>query len=183
MKNHDVLENIFHQNIWADIVSGNVLKIRENGLYRTIIPHEHPSLLKLCIHSLPHQASLIRRTLFAEIGGYTEKYRIVSDFEFFLKAIVVHNKSYQRINIAFSYFNLEGISSNQKNAALAREESYQCLKENFPSMVDDLMEYRYFYISNIGQIVRLIQQKPKLYRYLEKLCGWMISVKKILIGK
>jgi glycosyltransferase involved in cell wall biosynthesis len=178
-----VFENIFKLPVQADILSGNVLKIRKNGKFRTIVPHQVPSLFKLCIHSLPHQASIIRRLLFKEVGYYNESFKIVSDFDFFLKALILHNKTYKRIDVNFSYFNLEGISSNPKNSSLAKEESYTCLKENFPQLVDDLMEYRYFYISNIGQMIRLLQQKPRLYRVIENMCGWLISLKKKLVGK
>ena len=178
-----VFENVFKLPVQADILSGNVLKIRKNGKFRTIVPHEVPSLFKLCIHSLPHQASIIRTSLFKEVGYYNESFKIVSDFDFFLKALVLHHKTYKRIDVNFSYFNLEGISSNPKNSPLAKEESYICLKENFPQLVDDLMEYRYFYVSNIGQMVRLLQQKPRLYRAFEKFCGWIINSKKALVGK
>lgn len=180
---NNVFDSLFKLQIWADIVSGNVLKLRKNGKFRTIAPHEKPSLHKLCIHSLPHQATLIRRRLFDEIGFYNETYKIVSDFEFFLKAIPIHNKTFQRVEIDFSYFNLEGISSNLKNSSLAKEESYRCLKENFPTMVDDLMEFRYFYISNVGQIIRLLQQKKRLYHYIDRFCGWLMASKKVLFGK
>ncbi len=181
--NDTLFEDVFKLNINADIVSGNVLKIRNNGKHRTIRPHDVPTLLKLCIHSLPHQASFIRRTLFKEIGVYNESYRIVSDFEFFVKAIVVYHKSYQKVDIDFSYFNLNGISSNPANFGMAKEESYRCLKENFPMMVDDLMDYRYFYVSNIGQLVRLLQQKKKLYAFLEKTVGGIFKFKKLIVGK
>jgi glycosyltransferase involved in cell wall biosynthesis len=178
-----VFENLFKQRIWADIVCGNVLKIRKGGGFRTIVPHENPSLLKLCIHSLPHQASIIRRSMFREIGYYNESFKIVSDFDFFLKALVINSYTYQRVDIAFSYFNLEGISSNPKYAALAKEESYICLKENFPQLADDLMDYRYFYTSNIGQTILLLKKKKRVYNFLEKALGSMISFKKMIAGK
>jgi len=178
-----VLEDLFKLDIYADIVSGNVLKIRPNGKYRTITPHDKPTLHKLCIHSLPHQATIIKRELFQEIGSYNESFRIVSDFDFFLKAIVVFKKSYQKVDIDFSYFNLQGISSNMDNFALAKQESYSCLKSNFPEMADDLMEYRYFYVSNIGQLIRLLQQKKKLYAFIENSVGQFFKFKKLLAGK
>jgi glycosyltransferase involved in cell wall biosynthesis len=178
-----VLENLFKLNLYSDIVSGNVLKIRANGKYRTITPHDKPSLLKLCVQSLPHQATIIKTRLFQEISTYNESYRIVSDFDFFLKAIVVFKKSYQKVDINFSYFNLQGISSNLDNFALAKQESYSCLKTNFPDMVDDLMEHRYFYVSNIGQLIRLLQQKKKLYSFIDKLVGHFFKFKKMLVGK
>jgi glycosyltransferase involved in cell wall biosynthesis len=178
-----VLEELFKLDIYADIVSGNVLKIRANGKYRTIYPHDNPTLHRLCIHSLPHQASLIKSKLFNEIGTYNESFRIVSDFDFFLKAIVVFKKSYQKVNINFSYFNLQGISSNMDNFALAKKESYSSLKTNFPEMADDLMEYRYFYVSNIGQLIRLLQQKQKLYSFIDNTVGKFFKLKKLLAGK
>ncbi len=180
---NSVLEELFKLDIHADIVSGNVLKIRSNGKYRSIEPHDKPTLHKLCIHSLPHQASLINRALFAEIGNYNESYRIVSDFDFFLRAIVVHKKTYQKVDLNFSYFNLLGISSNMDNFGAAKEESYLCLKNNFPDMVDDLMDYRYFYVSNIGQFIRMIQKKEKLYSFLNRVVGKLFALKKFIIGK
>lgn len=178
-----VLANLFKQSIFADIVSGNVLKIRDNGKYRVVSAHVNPTLHKLCIHSLPHQASFIKRILFQEIGFYSETYKIVSDFDFFLKAIVIHKKSYQKVNIDFSFFNLQGISSNIENFALAKEESYACLKANFPEMVDDLMDYRYFYVSNIGQLIQLLQKHKKIYSLLDDFVGFLFKLKKLLVGK
>ena len=178
-----LFEELLKMDVTADIVSGNVLKIRKNGQYRTIRPHDNPTLHKLCIHSLPHQASLIRRALFDEIGRYNESFRIISDFDFFLKAIVIYQKSYQKVDLAFSFFNLEGISSNPANFSLAKQESIICLKNNFPGLADDLIDYRYFYNSNIGQLIRLLQQKKKLYALIDKSLGWIIKCKKFLVGK
>lgn len=178
-----VFENIFSRNISADIISGNILKLRKNGKYRVIIPHEKPSLHKLCLHSLPHQATLIRLSLFNELGLYNESYKIVSDFDFFVRALVMNKKSYQRLNINFSYFNLTGISSQQQNKSMAMQESARCLKNNFPDYVDDLLEYRNFYLTNIGQTILILQKKEKLYLFIEKILGWMIAFKKIIMGK
>jgi glycosyltransferase involved in cell wall biosynthesis len=178
-----LIEDLLKLNVQADIVSGNVLKIRNSGKHRTIIPHEKPTLLKLCIHSLPHQASLIKRELFDEIGLYDESFRIVSDFDFFLKAIVIFRKSYQKVNIDFSYFNLNGISSNPAAYTLAKQESLICLRNNFPDMADDLIEYRYFYVSNLGQLILLLRKKEKLFAFIDKTIGSVFRLKKFLVGK
>ena len=178
-----VLDEIFHQNIYGDIISGNVRKVRPNNKYRSVLSPGSVSLHKLCIHSLPHQASLIRRSLFDEIGYYTESYRIASDWEFFLKALIVNNRIYQHIDVDFSYFKLGGVSSRKENIPLANEESYDCLKRLFPKQADDLMEYRQFYNSSLGQIIRLLQTKKKLYKLIDNACGWIISGKKAIAGK
>lgn len=181
--NKEVFDDILNLEINADIVSGNVLKIRKNGKHRTIRPHDKPTLHRLCIHSLPHQATLIKRELFDEIGLYNESYRIVSDFDFFLKAIVISKKSYMKIDINFSYFNLNGISNNPATYSLAKQEAQTCLISNFPNMADDLIEYRYFYLSNIGQLIMLLRQKEKLYGFINKVVGGVFNFKKLLIGK
>ncbi len=88
-----------------------------------------------------------------------ESYRIASDWEFFLKALVIHEKSYMHIDEDVSYFKIGGVSSSKENFALSREESHDCLKRLFPRMEEDLMEYRYFYNSNFGQIISLIKKE------------------------
>ena len=180
---NNVLEKIFSQDIKADIISGNVLKMRSNTKFRRVSSHDSVSLHKLCIHSLPHQASLIRRSLFDEIGNYTESYRIVSDWEFFLKALVIHEKSYQHISLDISYFTIGGVSSTRENFDLAYQESHDCLKRLFPKFVDDLMDYRYFYNSNFGQILLLLKKKEKLYSFIDNVCGWLLTGKKRIVGK
>jgi glycosyltransferase involved in cell wall biosynthesis len=178
-----VLEDIFSKDLTADIVSGNVLKIRPNNKFRRVSSPESVSLHKLCIHSLPHQATLIRRSLFEETGYYNESYRIVSDWEFFLKALVIHEKSYQHIDLDFSYFKIGGISSSSENFALSREESFDCLKRLFPKLADDLMEYRLFYSSSFGQMISLIKKKKWLYDLIENLCSLMLKSKKKIAGR
>jgi len=178
-----VLEDIFNKDITADIISGNVLKIRPNNKYRRVSSPESVSLHKLCIHSLPHQATLIRRSLFEETGYYNESYRIVSDWEFFLKALVIQGKSYQHIDLDFSYFRIGGVSSSSENFALSREESFDCLKRLFPKMANDLMEYRLFYSSSFGQMITLIKKKKRLYDLIENLCSLMLKSKKKITGK
>jgi glycosyltransferase involved in cell wall biosynthesis len=178
-----VLEKIFNQRIEADIISGDVLKIRSNGKFRRVSSPETISLHKLCIHSLPHQATLIRTSLFDEIGYYTESYKIVSDWEFFLKAIVLHEKSYMHIDEDVSYFRIGGVSSSKENFELAHQESQDCLRRHFPEMEEDLMEYRYFYNSNVGQIISLIKKNKKLYKFIDNAFGILLKSKKTIAGK
>ena len=178
-----VLEMVFSLDINADIISGDVLKIRPNNKFRRVSSPSSVSLHKLCIHSLPHQSTLIRRSLFEEISYYNESYRIVSDWEFFLKALVLNEKSYQHIDVDVSYFKIGGISSSKENFNLSIEESHDCLKRNFPKMATDLMEYRLFFNSDFGQMISLVKKKKKLYNFIENICGILLRSKKIIAGK
>jgi glycosyltransferase involved in cell wall biosynthesis len=178
-----VLERLFSHDINADIVSGDVLKIRPNNKFRRVSSHESISLHKLCIHSLPHQATFIRRSMFDEIGYYNENFRIASDWEFFLKALVIFEKSYQHISMDISYFRIGGVSSSRENFDLAYQESREILRDLFPKLAEDLMDYRYFYNSNFGQIISLLKKKQKLYNFIEYTCGLLLAGKKKIAGK
>lgn len=179
----DVLSLVFKNIPTTDIISGNTLRIRPNGKFRRVSSPEIVSLHKLCILSLPHQASFIKRSLFREIGYYNEDFKIVSDFDFFLKAIIIRNKTYQHIEIDISYFTLGGASGRKENFPLAKSESFICLKENFPLLVDDLMEFRYFYNSNIGQVYKWMKRNPKILLFAERISGFVLSFKKWVFGK
>jgi len=183
LADNTVLERVFSHDTTADIISGNVLKMRPNCKYRRVSSPEIISLHKLCVHSLPHQASLIKRGLFDEIGYYNEDYKIVSDWEFFLKALVIFEKSYQHINTDFSFFKIDGVSSRKENFQMARDESYDCLKNNFPKYADDLIEYRDFFNSNFGQIINLIRRNKNLYKFIENASGRLLAGKKAIVGK
>jgi glycosyltransferase involved in cell wall biosynthesis len=178
-----VLEKVFTTSPEEDIISGNVLKIRPNNKYRRVSSPEEVSLHRLCIHSLPHQASFIKTNLFEEIGYYTETYRINSDWEFFLKALILNKKSYRHIDIDVSYFRLGGVSSGETNFDLAWNESNDILTRLFPDMAEDLMEYRYFFNSNIGQIIRLLKKRKWLYDFVENSFGFVLKSKKKVAGK
>jgi hypothetical protein len=121
--------------------------------------------------------------LFDEIGYYNENYRIASDWEFFLKALVINEKSYQHISMDISYFRIGGVSSSRENFDLAYQESHDCLIRLFPKYADDLMEYRHFYSSNFGQIISLLKKKKKLFKFIDDTCGLLLTGKKRIAGK
>jgi glycosyltransferase involved in cell wall biosynthesis len=72
--------------------------------------------------TLPHQATFIRRTLFQRCGGYAEEFRIAGDYNFFVTAVFEHRATTESINLAVSYFNLEGIS-NREIDVVSKEKS------------------------------------------------------------
>ncbi len=61
--------------------------------------------------SLPHPASFIRRTLL-ECEKYDEDFKIISDWAFFYKQILLNKCTYQHIPETLSIFYLGGVSSN-----------------------------------------------------------------------
>lgn len=61
--------------------------------------------------TLPHPSTFIKRNLFQLYGLYNENNRIVSDWEFFLKCLIVNNCNYNHFERIISFYSLNGISS------------------------------------------------------------------------
>lgn len=93
---------------------------------------------------LPHCAMFMRRDLFYRFGMYNEDYRIVSDWEFYVKALCKYNVKYKHIDKVITNFDSGGMSSRVETRKLLLEEKDKCLRENFPMFYEDhkrLSEY------------------------------------------
>ena len=89
----NVLETIFFNNTEADIITGD-----HEGSTHPCIGQSGISMLDLFTGAVDHQASFIRREI-ALRHPYDEKYRIVSDWKFFIEALVIDNCSFTFIPI------------------------------------------------------------------------------------
>lgn len=123
----DVLEKIFSLDTDADIITGNHA---ENGLRN--VGQEGVTMLVLYKWAVDHQASFIRREL-ALRHPYDEKYRIVSDWKFFIEALVFDNCSFYYTDTIVVDVDMDGISNT--NFELDRTEREQVLKEFLPPRI------------------------------------------------
>lgn len=88
-------------------------------------------------HSLPHQASFIKKSLFDSVFYYNENLKIASDWEFFVVAIIKNNATYKHLGITMSEYDFNGISSDPKNYALVQSEKKQTYNQYFSMFIDD----------------------------------------------
>ncbi len=72
--------------------------------------------------TLPHPGSFIRKKLLESYGFYSENFKIVADWAFFMDTICIGKSSYKHIDSCFSTFYLDGISSDEKNRQLLLDE-------------------------------------------------------------
>lgn len=87
--------------------------------------------------NLPHQACFIK-TAVQKQYPYNENLKIVSDWEFFLKTLILNNGSYRKINKIISFFDFNGISSS--NQELHLKERNFIIQNLFPDRI--LEDYR-----------------------------------------
>lgn len=87
--------------------------------------------------NLPHQACFIKTSVQKQFP-YNESLKIVSDWEFFLKTLILNNGSYRKISKIISYFDFNGISSS--NQKLHLKERKIIIQNLFPARI--LEDYR-----------------------------------------
>ncbi len=127
----------------ADILAGRVCRSPKGVVpqqYSAPLPRVNTYLLYS--NTLPHQATFIRRKLF-DGHLYDENLKIVSDWKFFLEAIVFRGCSTRIIPQIIARYDTNGISSDH---TLLEREKRQVLEELFPPGI--LSDYDH--ISRIG---------------------------------
>lgn len=131
-----VLEEVYHV-CQDDIVTGKI--IRDTGDIPYGYPSNEISMFHFVKSEIPHQATFIRKELFYHTL-YDEKYRIVSDWKFFIEVLVFKNCSFHILDTVISYVEDAGISIRQE--ALSRMEREQVLHELLPERI--YVDYSYF---------------------------------------
>ena len=128
----DVLEKIFSLGIDADIITGTHVgsphpNIGMNGI----------TLYDLCTGAIDHQASFIKREI-ALKHPYDEKYKIVSDWKFFIEALILDNCSFYYTDTIVVNVDMSGISNSNKS--LNNQERETVLNELLPERI--LADYK-----------------------------------------
>ena len=97
----------------ADILYGEVIA-KESGMMPWPMWATGPQQFNLKYfsrHSLPHQATFIRRDLFMKYGGYDASFKSAADLEWFMRVLLLHNVSSSYIPMPVTVYNFDGISS------------------------------------------------------------------------
>lgn len=135
------LEKVFNSILDKDIVYGNVVWTKKNEID---FISNFPDRLKFSYFinsSLGHQAAFIKRDLHSKVGLYNEKYRIVSDWSFFLLALFKSNCSFKHIDIEVVKSERDGISCLPQNSELILSEKQHFLKSEFSLFLDEYIDY------------------------------------------
>lgn len=144
-----------------DFICGNLYYI-ENG--KTYI-RKHPEVLTFSYvlsKVISHPSTLIKKEMFEIHGLYNEDHKIVSDWEFFFKALGLNGASYKSIDITVTNFDMTGISSS--NHELVAKEKKEVLQRYLPTVFnneDDLYIFNKFIESNKRiDLLKSIDKKP-----------------------
>lgn len=167
-----VLSQVFSNQLTTDIVSCQCLNYNEKCAWVKIPPKNVSLYTFIGGSSLPHPSSFIKNEIFDRVGGYLEKYRIISDWCFFIDALLIYRCSYSTLPITTTRFNCFGISST--NASLERTACQDFLYERFGRIMDDYIPLEdeaicncvYWLTSQKGAIKKIIRFPFKMFNRL-----------------
>ena len=171
LANNDVIKNLQAVELSADVVIGKINVVNNDNIvvnkdYTIIKPL---TLFTFYLWGIPHQGTLIRRTLQLE-NLYDESYRINSDFKFFLKTLILENHSIQYINQTIANYDNTGISST--NQKLQVEERKKIFAELVPERIRMNYEKVFPHYYEITRIEWLLKHPIcyRIYRGFVTLC-------------
>jgi glycosyltransferase involved in cell wall biosynthesis len=143
-------------------ISGSILTFTKGNknILKKHSPPEKINFGQFYFFALPHPSTFIRKDLFSKYGFYNEEFKIVSDWEFFFKTLCIYDESYKKINVDISYFDNNGISSNENFFYLRDIEKSKVRSQNLSKNLCEYIEYQ----ENNNKFT-----KYKRYSYLKKI--------------
>ena len=145
---------------YPSILYGNMIKCFPDGkklLDRSFAGHDI-TMLGMYKGTLNHDPAYIRRDLFEKYGYYDENLKIVSDWKWYLQALIMGEEKPQYVDMDVTLFDMTGISETNKE--LDKTERKQVLDQLFPKAV--LADYERFAFP-LEQMKRL-QRHPWAYK-------------------
>lgn len=168
------LEKLFEYNYTEDILFGDMYFNKTLQTYPDQISFRY-----LINRSLGHGSTIFKRSLFSEYGYFDESLKIVADWEFFMRSIVVNSCSYRHINnLPISRFNMDGVSSSPKHLEKHYSEKVAVFKKLLPEFsqnknsISDLSEAMLqlsIYENSKLAHVALAIENSRFFHFLKKL--------------
>jgi len=158
----NVLKTVISTVHTEDIIYGNLL-INEKDTKKE---YYYPSKLTFDFmfdYSLGHPCTFIKKTLFDRVGLYNTNHKIISDWIFFVNALVRCNASVRYIKDIISVFNTDGMSSKPENIESINNERIAFLKSEYAVLYHDYIKFR-----QINYILQRIKSS-KGYKWLKAL--------------
>ena len=123
---------ILQKNSEDDIVIGKLSSNKDNKVLFNPPLSGRISMYYLYSATVPHQSSFIRTELLRQFP-YDEDLKIVSDWKFFVQAIIMNNCSVKYIDDYVATFDLEGVSTSNPDKMWKEKE--KVLSNMFPPRV------------------------------------------------
>ncbi len=154
----DVLRKVFNTGYQEEILYGDmIIRRRDGSHYKGTMP-QRITFHHMIADTLWHPVSFIRKNLFERYGFYDENLKMVADYDFFLKCLIVHNVSRKHLHFPVSVFNLDGFSSDPANRDLQMKERLVVQKRYFPdSVIETAKELNRIRATRLFRLLRFLK--------------------------
>ena len=138
----EILQNLYPTlcSKISDLYYGNLEIKNSSKTYIHTFPKEIGAFY-IFGNSLGHPSTFIRRTLFNIIGLYDENCKIISDWKWFVIAIVKYQVSLTYVDDVVSTFSMDGISSLEQNREDIINDRKKFIELSFPNTLIDYNLY------------------------------------------
>ena len=169
--NEEILEKIHKEIHTDDLIYFNLIQIFKDKENEIDFP-EKLNYYNLIQGTIGHPSTFIKKDIFQKIGLYDESLKLVSDWKFFILAILKYKCTYRKVNIPLSKFFMDGLSSNNKK--LVRYERKNVLEKYFANFYKKYKKekrkkrlYKFINISihfnNLSKSIKLLYLKIKYH--------------------
>jgi len=142
----------------ADIYYGNILKREDEGIIGKFCPPGESQIHEaLSVYCLPHQAMFSSRKIFDAIGLFNNKYQLLADYDWYLRATAA-GFSLKYLDIDMSVYYMNGASSD---IALRLKEFY-AIQNSSPLFLDPKTDYLrlFMVLQKINFFENLLKKDP-----------------------
>jgi glycosyltransferase involved in cell wall biosynthesis len=118
--------SVFERDQSLEVVYGNLVWDKPDGMEREIQPATI-TRASLAAATILHQTVFARRHVFEATNGFSEQYKVVSDYEWMLKVFVRDKRTYRHINRDIAVMGTQGLSwtaSDWENERVEAMEGY-----------------------------------------------------------
>lgn len=164
LENSETIHSIIDLLTVYDIIYGNMI-IDRNGQFESVKSPSELSFEEMIRGTLWHPVSFIKRELFLKYGLYNESYKIISDYDFFLKTIFIERVSIKHIDTIISVFNTDGIGSSESNKDLHNNEKREVQEKYFhPEVINSALRFSDLKRTKPQIIYSFIKTRPLLLK-------------------
>lgn len=162
---NNVLNHISNLGFEEDILVGKIVSEFDDK-YLFDSPSRPITLYYLYSATVPHQSSFIKTELL-RLYPYDEELKIVSDWKFYVQAIIMHNCSVKYVDVNVARFDVFGVSTTNPDRMWKEKE--KVLSELFPPRV--LADFQYMKASECltQTLTPQLRQHYRIDRFLYKL--------------
>lgn len=151
------------------ILYGNMIKCFADGrrVEDRCFAGQPITMLGMYTGTLNHDPAYIRRDLFEKYGYYDETLKIVSDWKWYLQAIILGGERPCYTDLNVTLFDMTGISEDTGSKSVIRQEREQVLS----TLIPDVYLYDYQKYASDIHLMRRVHRHPgayKIVRFIER---------------